>query len=1804
MACMEINRKRIPANFSCSNCDPSKPLNVNKARLTQEKYAKKFLKTSTKKLSTSRRNSTASTQSTNDLISESSSSLQATADSTATSSTCEASKSKTIRSLVDLLSNSSASGLHNEYSSEFLKFKSNIKTIRSNLKHSNLNTNQNESATADNHTTNATNSEPSMLTNCLKCVKIGSGKLSSSGNSDTLSEKYQNLFVLKSLQNIKLSKVIGEFTGKVMLLDELDKNKLVNHLARPYFLIYKLNTRDLTVANNPENSTSIPSSSNSASSSAPTNNNSLIDTKLLVIDASNTLFAENASINSTKSSGQFLLRKSCKPNTVVKHFMDSNGNLRFFIETKAGMIQKLNEITLPFDLALLDTCLSNSESTSQKFEFNTEKFIADNKSFFMCQCSNSSCAIRAGLQTNKKKKEMQHALGQKRKRENSTESNQSETKLKAKPSVSIKKEEVDAGESSNSTATASSSSIAIKFENDNEKKKPSMNTSNTSSSSKVNSASSSKTKNSSVVEDNKSLSREDRKLISYVKVIEKLERQMSRKKELKEQKEAAAAAAALTASDPSKKNEQTTENAQKTPKKPSINNTNQKENTAASGHNNKRLSLKQEFMEKSVKNEAIDDHNKLVDQEIASIIENGGSRVAGSSSKTDLSKLDTPLKNNSQRPMCNGAYIPSESPDYSFVNLAIQPRQTLDLLQRNLSSPTYKSSNSMHSLMIKKLESLENDVDFILHHHQRTNSSSSSTSCVITPVLLNSECHQTQSSQQQKLNFFNPKKHWLKCSTVEDSNSIASSSPSPQSNEDSTSANTYAAFANATPGNQPPPKKRRHVVVTGQNDQPGSVESATSDETNSAMNDSICLKATSNTPRHSIDTILQYSSHCNSALTQDAINESSPVDSVVVEDTTLHDRTTSRSNTLEDAFGTNVSLNPSGVDIDAETLNQQLILDSFYRVQQALAAQQMILQQQQAFASSTETDMLPQSGELFESNVNAAELSSNTSMVSASSSATSCCNDISSSANPAADSSSSSASLIDSNNQNSNSKKKVSLAEYRMRKDTGSTTTTNTASSTTNTPASIRSSWASSRYAKFSFDQDESRIDSGKLGEEIKQEVTREEMDTDALSYSNRKLSLAVSKIMEQGLRNSNNSRVGSEDLESVRKNSSILKATETEIEIEMDPDSIEIQKEEKADVSIVDLNNNTEICRQKESLVVLSSEKASDVQCDPIQSEMNKSEIVIKKPNDEENDDDEEEEEEGECRDSSRASSVVTAVELTRSGQRRLSRRSLCPGEARSSSSRTSQYSEESSDDDEDAYSMISSCSSSRSGSFSSISVSSSQRRRSLSSLSSISDIGIDSNNNHLDDSNKSGRKSREKKSSKQRETKQTSAAADRSKSDKLNTSKTSLNSSNDSHVGGNSRGQLDGYYRDETRRRSSDEIKSRYDKPRGTRNRPHENNTDSSFRFKHHRPQTPPEPDQDAPATKASKSSYINNIDNGLMNHHHSSGHRSINNNRNGIKRKRSSYESEHDLAKRKQQLDEMLDEYRRNGSNRNDQQQQQQPQDQVDSRSHSQHTNKHHSRHRRHSRQRGSNSRYSRKRSREHQNYPSREHNKQRAGSSGPEAYDDESSLAYTSYHGNNKRSSSLSRSVSGGQIRRHRQHSGSTRANNSQIADNTSLLDTSSSSDMTGGKRSQLKSVAVKKRSRSLSKDKETRGKSRVESRDTLHDSQRKHSSRWHGSSTTSSSSSRSEYRHGHQHKGYYSRGVSVSSASTGSSKLPKFDLRYQLNSKNYAKKDSSSVNSSDSPSSTSAASSTTSTISLSLTVNVNTSSQEYSQKHSK
>ncbi len=258
--------------------------------------------------------------------------------------------------------------------------------------------------------------------------------------------------------------------------------------------------------------------------------------------------------------------------------------------------------------------------------------------------------------------------------------------------------------------------------------------------------------------------------MSYVRVIERLEKQGERKKELRQQKaeQKAAKAAALEA----KRIETEKENEFK------IKSNSQKSDSSETATN-----------------------NQQADQEIEKIIDqakNNPEKVTDKSKFNSTTNMATATATNM---MMVGAENTEKvkSPDFSFVDVSIRPRQTLNLLQRNLSSPSY----SMQA----------NDIN------SRLECTASEPQQVFQPALL-------VSSQQQQATLFNPKKRWLKCSEATNNTTISCPSDQSMISPATTAANEsiFSPTLNVTAigGFAQPPKKRRHMF--GGDEQENSVD--------------------------------------------------------------------------------------------------------------------------------------------------------------------------------------------------------------------------------------------------------------------------------------------------------------------------------------------------------------------------------------------------------------------------------------------------------------------------------------------------------------------------------------------------------------------------------------------------------------------------------------------------------------------------------------------------------------------------------------------------------------------------------------------------------------------------------------------------------------------------------------------------------------------------------------------------------------------------------------------------------------------
>ncbi len=177
------------------------------------------------------------------------------------------------------------------------------------------------------------------------------------------------------------------------------------------------------------------------------------------------------------------------------------------------------------------------------------------------------------------------------------------------------------------------------------------------------------------------------------------------------------------------------------------------------------------------------------DNEIASIIANGQkitkSKDEASKNKQSVSASTLALNSANFDVNINKSVVDEEkplvkSPDFSFVNLSIKPRQTLNFLQRNLTS---SPSSVEHA-------------DFFTYDHYRISVDTTSSTFKQTESALSSP---TSSQQQQQQNVFNPKKYWLKCSSVS-SEIVETCNQSP----------TQSSTNSSNISNQPL-KKRRHL---------------------------------------------------------------------------------------------------------------------------------------------------------------------------------------------------------------------------------------------------------------------------------------------------------------------------------------------------------------------------------------------------------------------------------------------------------------------------------------------------------------------------------------------------------------------------------------------------------------------------------------------------------------------------------------------------------------------------------------------------------------------------------------------------------------------------------------------------------------------------------------------------------------------------------------------------------------------------------------------------------------------------------
>jgi hypothetical protein len=202
---------------------------------------------------------------------------------------------------------------------------------------------------------------------CIKLIKLNGNVSSTINNRNNLikdeNEKKPALPIassvltcrIKSSQNIEENQVIGEYIGKVMVIDELETDLTKN----PFVAFYRLDLNEKNPSNNEANE-----------------ENKLVD---LCIDSS--------SIGSITR----FIRKSCSANCKLKHIVDINGHIHFLI-VSVTHINKANEITLPFDADIYFSSINNKKN-----------LLADNLTdnvdlnYCLCSCQNEKCLLRDAI---------------------------------------------------------------------------------------------------------------------------------------------------------------------------------------------------------------------------------------------------------------------------------------------------------------------------------------------------------------------------------------------------------------------------------------------------------------------------------------------------------------------------------------------------------------------------------------------------------------------------------------------------------------------------------------------------------------------------------------------------------------------------------------------------------------------------------------------------------------------------------------------------------------------------------------------------------------------------------------------------------------------------------------------------------------------------------------------------------------------------------------------------------------------------------------------------------------------------------------------------------------------------------------------------------------------------------------------------------------------------------------------------------------------------------------------------------------
>ena len=493
-------------------------------------------------------------------------------------------------------------------------------------------------------------------------------------------ESAKKLFRVKSSQNIKKNAIVAEYIGRVMLEHEHGPES-----SQPFVMFYKLEANDAGLPS----STSYAASSSSLGSS--------LDSRVCI---------DSSSIgNMTR-----YIRKSCSPNCTLKHVADHEGSIHFLVLALANIV-KGAEISLPFEM---DKAVLNKNTNIKNYVF--------------CNCDGKSCSLKAKLNEEADAKARKESAAAKRNKREASSSDYS---------LDESKKQHQAAEKSKAKERNATVNKSDHENQPNSKKKPAQAAADTNSSRLVQSKPTEKVNlESSSSSSSKVLSREDRKLMSYMRVIEKLEMQGKRKKMLKEQKEISAA----SSSEPPKAEPNSTLASTQSPAEAETKNQT-KNGLAKTKEKSKNLGL--------IHSRQSEPERSQLDNEIARIIENASEKqhdpsLAHPHSSSQSAEKLTPVK----------------SPDFSFVDLTIQPRKTLNLLQRNLSSPCV-SCEQPRAL----LES----------------STSLTDSCMAEADASSQTGSVGGGGDEQSFNqhIFNPKKYWLKCSSVGEANEQAPSRTQP-----------------------------------------------------------------------------------------------------------------------------------------------------------------------------------------------------------------------------------------------------------------------------------------------------------------------------------------------------------------------------------------------------------------------------------------------------------------------------------------------------------------------------------------------------------------------------------------------------------------------------------------------------------------------------------------------------------------------------------------------------------------------------------------------------------------------------------------------------------------------------------------------------------------------------------------------------------------------------------------------------------------------------------------------------------------